>query len=209
LAGNGKRRPKKVRPTPRGSTEDPQTQLSNSGDVDEHSPMAAALETYWITSRSGANSGRGYHYQDMVGAWVCLRMLSGAMGAERLLAEGLDDLTCEGSPALQIQVKSRQERVGHFTVGEVARFVLEGWKRRSGRVSSTDAEAFVLVLEQPIVAKSPSNWTHRLADDEEWELVAEIRELASSSGLNASDVQALLSKTTVVVVPLTVLRSRC
>lgn len=76
--------------------------------------MASPLCWRWAESRSGAVAGRGHHYQDLVGAWVALQVLTGDIDAGRVLPEGFEDLTCESGTPQQVQVKSRQERVGDF-----------------------------------------------------------------------------------------------
>ncbi|MFE7213817.1 hypothetical protein ACFU93_28310 [Streptomyces sp. NPDC057611] len=69
----------------------------------------------WMRTRSGARAGRGFHYQDAVGAWLCGRVLSRALVIDRIVPEGFEDLSCEGPTPWHVQVKSRQEGSwGHF-----------------------------------------------------------------------------------------------
>ena len=60
------------------------------------------LARRWADSRSGAVAGRGYHYQDLVGAWVALHVLTGDIDAARsALAEGLSVALELGVPSLK------------------------------------------------------------------------------------------------------------
>jgi hypothetical protein len=172
---------------------------TDEGDGSLSSPLARQ----WAKSRSGAVAGRGYHYQDLVGAWVALHILTGDIEAGRVLAEGLDDLTCESSPPQQVQVKSRQERVGDFRTAEVAQFVVQAWQRRSLRIAADDAnESAVVVVERAVDGYAPREWTRRLNDDDGWAgLIAVIRHHARRSGIAADAVDLLLARTTVVVLP--------
>jgi hypothetical protein len=101
--------------------EESKEQVGEVGDVDP----AELVGALWSATRAGARSGRGYHYQDAVGAWLCGRALSGDLAVERIVPEGFEDLSCEGQDGCFVQVKSRQERVGDFTAATVARHVLD------------------------------------------------------------------------------------
>ena len=169
---------------------------------DGEGSLASPLAHHWADSRSGAVAGRGYHYQDLVGAWVALRILTGDINAGRLLPEGLDDLTCEGSAPEQVQVKSRQERVGDFRTAEVARFVVQAWQRRSLRITADADESAVVVVERAVDGHAPVEWTRRLNADDGWaDLVAGIRQHALTSGIAGDAVDLLTARTTVVVLP--------
>jgi hypothetical protein len=147
-------------------------------------------------------SGRGYHYQDLVGAWVALQVLTGEIDAERVLAEGFDDLTCEGVASQQVQVKSRQERVGDFRIAEVARFVVQAWQRRLLRVPANASESTVVVVERAVDGYAPSDWVRPLRDDDGWaDLVVWIARHAQRQDIAADAVDQLLARTTVVVLP--------
>lgn len=165
-------------------------------------PLATPLTRQWADSRSGAVAGRGYHYQDLVGAWVALQVLTGSLKAVRVLAEGFEDLTCEGAVPQQVQVKSRQERVGDFRIAEVARFVVQAWQRRLLRVPADAAESAVVVVERAVDGYAPGDWTRRLCDEDGWaDLVAPIARRAQQLGIAAVAVDQLLARTTVVVLP--------
>jgi hypothetical protein len=164
--------------------------------------LSSPLARRWADSRSGAVAGRGYHYQDLVGAWIALRVLTGDIEAGRILAEGLDDLTCESSAPQQVQVKSRQERVGDFRTAEVAGFVVQAWQRLLLRIPEDADESAVVVVERAVDGYAPLEWTRRLNADDGWGgLVPVIRQGALKSGITADAVDLLIARTTVVVLP--------
>ncbi|WIX92577.1 hypothetical protein [Amycolatopsis sp. DG1A-15b] len=138
----------------------------------------------------------------MVGAWVALQVLSGGIEPGRVVAEGFEDLTCESSAPQQVQVKSRQERVGDFRVAEVARFVVQAWLQRLLRVPADAAESAIVVVERAVEGYAPLDWERRLINDDGWsELVAAIRQRAQKAGIAADVVDLLVARTTVVVLP--------
>ena len=172
-------------------------------DTDEGGEsLVSPLARRWADSRSGAVAGRGYHYQDLVGAWVALHVLTGDIDAARVLAEGLEDLTCESSAPQQVQVKSRQERVGDFRTAEVARFVVQAWKRLLLRIAADADESVVVVVERAVDGYAPHEWARRLTDDDGWaNLVAATRQHAQNLGIAADAADLLIARTTVVVLP--------
>jgi hypothetical protein len=66
----------------------PATVTSKRAPDEGGESLASPLARRWADSRSGAVAGRGYHYQDLVGAWVVLQVLTGDIEAGRVLAEG-------------------------------------------------------------------------------------------------------------------------
>lgn len=88
----------------------------------------------WIkATRSGARAARGFHFQDMVGAWLSVRILGVQIDAHSLIPEGKDDLVLVGAAGEHlVQVKSRQEHVEPFSAAEIARLLLEGLTRAAG-----------------------------------------------------------------------------
>ena len=150
-------------------------------------------------SRSGAISGRGYHYQDAVGAWLGLRILTGKTVAERLVPEGLEDLSCEGNSSLDVQVKSRQARVGDFPQSRAAGHILDAWERHCSR---DGGQHLVVVFERAIDGKASADWDRTLADEPAWaDLTVAVRKIAAHRLLGTEAVNALLVGTTAVVLP--------
>jgi hypothetical protein len=60
--------------------------------------LSSPLRRLWAGSRSSAVAGRGNRYQDLVGAWVALRVLTADIGAGRVLTEGSDERTHRLAP---------------------------------------------------------------------------------------------------------------
>src|SRR3954462_1930728 len=73
-----------------------QTDVAAATGPDPDRDLSTLLDAQWHSSRHGAIAGRGYHYQDDVGSWLAARMLAGLVAVDRLVPEGLDDLSCEG-----------------------------------------------------------------------------------------------------------------
>jgi hypothetical protein len=111
-------------------------------------PLATLLDAQWEGSRSGAIAGRGYHFQDVIGAWLAARVVSGELAVERIVPEGLEDMSCEGADAWHVQVKSRQARVGDFPITKAAGFVVDAWRRHRER-SALQPEAKLAVAGRP------------------------------------------------------------
>lgn len=189
------------RPAPR------RTSVAAATDPDPDRDLATLLDAQWHASRHGAIAGRGYHYQDAVGAWLAARMLAGLVDIDRLVPEGLDDLSCEGPVPRQVQVKSRQARVGDFSIGHGARHVLKAWQRHSG-LPTTASQKLVLVFERPVAGYAPDDWDVPLGDHPDGaELAAEVQRLAAQHGLSASEISQLMQRASVLVLPQTQLHA--
>ena len=157
MARNKKRRQVKRRPPLNRATGD-----GKQDDAGEANP--GVLELLWSDSRAGARAGRGYHYQDLVGAWVVCRVLAGEWVLDRVVPEGWEDLACEGGFGWFLQAKSRQERVGDFSINQVAGFVLDIAQRQAERETAGLHGRPVLVLERPAAGLPFSDWDRPLAE---------------------------------------------
>lgn len=73
----------------------------------------------------------------------------GDLIADQVVPEGFEDLSCEGPEARHFQVKSRQERVGDFSVREVAAHIVKMIEAARER-DDDDTDQLVLVLERPV-----------------------------------------------------------
>jgi hypothetical protein len=120
----------------------------------------------WRGSRAGARAGRGFRYQDVVGAALLVSIWSGDRAQGRVVPEGWDDLVVEyeDNGHKYLQVKSRQPHVGAFSDREVARLLIDGWAQHERRLRQTGGE-FVLVLERSLGELEPGEY--RLAALEE------------------------------------------
>ena len=110
-----------------------------------------ALHEAWRSSRSGARSGRGYRYQDAVGALEACRLLAAGEAAS-IVPEGWEDITREpmSGPIIQMQVKSRQRHLGSFGPRAVANVINEGWAKHRHRLDAQPGSIFEVVLEETV-----------------------------------------------------------
>ena len=90
----------------------------------------------------------------MVGAWFASRLASGELGFDCLVPEGFDDLQLEAAEPVQVEVKSRQRRMGPFPVGEAASRIVDAWLRHMDRFGNS--RRLVVVLEQGILGLEDS-----------------------------------------------------
>lgn len=74
--------------------------------------------------------------------------MTGELVADQVVPEEFEDLSCEGLQGRHFQVKSRQERVGDFSVREVAAHILK--MIEAARERDNGAHQLVLVLERPV-----------------------------------------------------------
>ena len=81
----------------------------------------------WQDSRSGARASRGFHFQDAVGAWFASRLASRNLAMDSLTPEGFDDIQLDGPKPIQVEVKSRQGRLGRFPVATAAKHIVDAW----------------------------------------------------------------------------------
>lgn len=168
--------------------------------------LSSYLQTAWRSSRHGAIASRGFHYQDAVGAWLGLRILNGGFRCQLLVPEGFEDLTCEGGPAepdWHVQVKSRQARIGDFSIGQAVKHLLGMWLRHGSvhGVSGRDTR-LVLVLERPVGGVDSAGWGTSVSDMPRWApLAAAATAAAAAHGLSEPDVQSLLARSSIVVLP--------
>jgi len=135
-----------------------------ASEVGEAEPLATLLDEQWRGGRSGAIAGRGYHFQDVVGAWLAARTLGGQLIVEQIVPEGLEDLSCEGADAWHVQVKSRQARVGDFPAARAAGVVIDAWLRHRKRVTAQPQARLAVVFERPIAGTSPGGWGQPLQE---------------------------------------------
>lgn len=77
----------------------------------------------WPGSRSGAAAGRGFHFQEAVGAWLVARLLTEAHYTTVVPEGSHEDVTCVGTFISGIQIKSRQERRDEYPPADIAEFL--------------------------------------------------------------------------------------
>ncbi|MFC8537131.1 hypothetical protein ACFUJY_24880 [Streptomyces sp. NPDC057249] len=156
----------------------------------------------WTKTRSGARAGRGFHYQDAVGAWLCGRVLSGGLVVDRIVPEGFEDLSCEGQTPWHVQVKSRQERVGDFTASDVAEHLITMTKAHAKREQAEVAGRPVLVLERPVNGEWFTQWGSPLGDlSTDHPVLRELDTKAAQAGLSREEIDAWCSTVSLYVLP--------
>ena len=147
----------------------------------------------WIkATRSGARAARGYHYQDTVGAWLSVQILSAQIDAHSLTPEGKDDLVLVGPAGDHlVQVKSKQPHVEPFSVAEIARLLFEGLTRADGYGA---ARVTVLLEHISDLIFSPE-WGTAVFDLPATDVVrVEFERLVAEAGATPAEVEAAARK---------------
>ena len=156
----------------------------------------------WQHSRSGARASRGFHFQEAVGAWLASQIASGELVADRLTPEGFDDLQLEGNEAVQIEVKSRQERLGPFRMREAAGHIAKALSKHDKRFGTS--RRLVIVLEQGMAGwgTSPECPANEIRLPQLMEAMEDfdrvLTEVASARGLSLVDIAELVADTTLM-----------
>ncbi|WP_163010640.1 hypothetical protein [Streptomyces dangxiongensis] len=178
------------------------SRVKPSVPVQQSEPSSGPGETLWVKTRSGARAGRGFHYQDAVGAWLCGRVMSGALDADRVVPEGLEDLSCDGPTPWHVQVKSRQERMGDFTAPEVAEHLVAMALAHARRVQAGVAGRPLLVLERPIEGEWLTQWGAPLSDlPRGHRLLEALNAKAAKAGVNKDEIDAWCDAASLYVLP--------
>ena len=99
------------------------------------------------------------------------RLASGDLAANLLIPEGFDDLQMEGPDPVQVEVKSRQDRLGPFPVGVAANHIVDAWIHHSGRFGTE--RRLVVVLERGL-AGLESGPDHTLTELPIVEIIREV-----------------------------------
>ena len=138
----------KLTPSQRVATPSYVAGIPSQAEIDPPEEQESWHSAVWSGTRNGARASRGFHFQDVVGAWLASRLASGELAIDRLIPEGFDDLQLEAPKPVQIEVKSRQRHLGKFPVGRAATHIVKSWLRHAERFS-TDRR-LVVVFEQGI-----------------------------------------------------------
>lgn len=96
-----------------------------------------------------------------MGAWLGARLLAGKLDADRVVPEHLEDLVCEGGANWNIQVKSRQQRVGDFGVGYGAKLLLDV---RDHQERTRTCGPVMVILERDVKGLARGAFGQRLAE---------------------------------------------
>ncbi|MEX1659967.1 hypothetical protein ABZ960_43670 [Streptomyces pseudovenezuelae] len=155
-----------------------------------------------MKTRSGARAGRGFHYQDVVGAWLCSRILTRALVIDRIVPEGFEDLSCDGPTPWHVQVKSRQERVGDFSASDVAAHLVGMAEAHAKREQAGVAGRPVLVLERPVDGERFTQWGRPLsALPTGHPVLRQFNAKAARAGMTIDEIDAWCAVVSLYVLP--------
>ena len=170
-----------------------------TADVAGSGGQSELLFELWDRSRSGARSGRGFHFQDAVGAWLAAQMASARIAGHGLVPEGLEDMSVDGPSPLHVQVKSRVQHRGRFPVGEATQHILDAWEKHLSR--GEDGSTLVVVFESGVRDEANlADLGQPLADSlsADSALRAVLRRAAGARGIDSDGMSRLLCSTVVV-----------
>ena len=163
--------------------------------------VGGRLAEQWQTGQGGAWAGRGFHFQDAVGALLAAKVTAGSIRAEAVVPEGLEDASLEGDDPRHVQVKSRGDHLGPFPSSEAIRHIVDAWTRHIER-GQPDA-GLVVVLERGVGGEPPlNNWDVTLAESlpDDSNLRRRLAAESARRGIAAPEADSLLSSTVLVVV---------
>ncbi len=180
---------------------------SIEGGLEETRPVEAdkdsnveLLVSQWAESRSGARAGRGFHFQDEIGAWLAARLACG-IGPACLVPEGFEDSTLEGDEPIHIQVKSRVEHLDKFPPSTASRHILDAWERHASREHR--GAGLIVVLERGVTGEKDLNELDDLDTslanrlDRGSALITDLTTRAMSRGMSERELSELLGTTVV------------
>lgn len=156
------------------------------------------LVAAWHASRPGARAGRGFHFQDAVGAWLAARVAAAEIDAASITPEGLDDIVLEGDASVDIQVKSRVAHLGEFPPRLASHHILDAWNRHASR--DPGIGRLIVVFERGVggdenLTSLDQSLADSLSDDSV--LREALTNLAAERGLSPADVGKMLARTVV------------
>lgn len=153
--------------------------------------------TLWANSRSGARAGRGFRYQDAVGAWLATQIWAGTLDAKALVPEGLDDLTMHGGAVeIRVQAKARHDPRGCFTTAELAKTLIKSAATIEPDALRSGSCRIVLILERRPEALSLTGWEGNLSGEANRALLSHhLEEFISSTTIS---LQEFLAAATIV-----------
>lgn len=152
----------------------------------------------WASTRQGAAAGRGFHFQDAVGALLAARIASGVIAEALLVPEGREDMWLDGPAQRVVQAKSRRPDLGEFPVGEAARHVVDAWQRQAERLRK--GSRLVVVLETGVQGEGQLDDMHRPLDvalSADSKLLTTVKARATSTGFSADEVGSFVQSTAV------------
>lgn len=161
-------------------------------------PTFSSKKEKWKTTRSGPRSARGYHFQDAIAAWLATSLLSSSK-ATRIVPESWEDVTLEGEQWLHLQIKSRQDSRGPFSIKEVESFIKKMWSEHRERiVLNIQSDKMLLILEKPVSGINlAAGQSHVLTSLPEWE---ELHTRITSGCSDPAAIELLASQTMIQII---------
>ena len=153
----------------------------------------------WAETRYGATSGRGFHFQDAVGAWLAARIASGTIAETSLVPEGREDMWLDGPAQCLVQAKSRRPDLGEFPASTAAQHVVDAWQRQAARLR--DGSRLVVVLETGVQGEDRLDDMDRSLDvalSADSKFLTAVTRRATSTGFSSNEVDSFVQCTAVV-----------
>ena len=153
----------------------------------------------WAETRHGATSGRGFHFQDAVGAWLAARIASGTIAETSLVPEGREDMWLDGPAQCLVQAKSRRPDLGEFPASTAAQHVVDAWQRQAARLR--DGSRLVVVLETGVQGEDRLDDMDRSLDvalSADSKFLTAVTRRATSTGFSSNEVDSFVQCTAVV-----------
>ncbi len=153
----------------------------------------------WAKTRHGATAGRGFHFQDAVGAWLAAGLASGAIAETSLIPEGREDMWLDGPVQCFVQAKSRRPDLGAFAASTAATHVVDAWERQAGRLR--DGSRLVVILETGVQNETRLDDMDRSLDvalRADSEFLTAVTSRATSAGFSPDDIDCFVRCTAVV-----------
>ncbi len=130
----------------------------------DQQPVIDALADQWNRRRQGSVSGRGFHYQDAVTAYIAVMGWAGLLPVQAITPEGHEDISVQLADGwIHVQAKSRRSHRGDFGLGEAVNHLVEAWVAHEERVAVQPNAQLALVLERPIHGLPTTGWGRVIA----------------------------------------------
>lgn len=153
----------------------------------------------WQKTRAGARAGRGFRYQDAVGALLAIEAWSGDEAWSAVIPEGVDDITLHGHVCeIRAQLKSRHDPQGIFSLTEAASYLAKSARDLPANWMFEGRIRLALVFERPVVGLTPTGWRISLHDSGQ-PLDPFITALEQAMETSSDIVKTLLKRTHLVV----------
>lgn len=156
-----------------------------------------SFEELWRKTRAGAKAGRGFRYQDAVGAWLVAEAWSGKANWNYIIPEGVDDITVHGrNREIRAQVKSRHKPNSEFEIREIADFIIKVYENLGVSPQGVVPE-IAIVLERPVNGITATGFDVTLLDSGQ-NIDCLKQELSSRNDIASDIVELILGKTHIV-----------